>query len=195
MGFWNRVFGGSDKESTENKPAQPQQFADPEDYSAVLMEKAAEETLAEEVPMEKLPVEEMPAVTVTDSRKVFDWFRQICAIPHGSYHTKEISDFLVQFARDRGFVWEQDEADNVIIYCPASPGCELAQPLILQGHMDMVLEKEGEDSSKDDKFRLLAMKKRIHRLKHQSKKVILISKKVLDLNTIPLENIIYLKNI
>ena len=144
MGFWNRVFGGSDKESTENKPAQPQQFADPEDYSAVLMEKAAEETLAEELPMEKLPVEEMPAVTVTDSRKVFDWFRQICAIPHGSYHTKEISDFLVQFARDRGFVWEQDEADNVIIYCPASPGCELAQPLILQGHMDMVLEKEAD---------------------------------------------------
>ena len=77
-----------------------------------------------------------------DAESVFDYFRQITAIPHGSHHTKEISDFLVAFANERGLDCVQDEANNVIITKKASEGCENAEPIALQGHIDMVLASE-----------------------------------------------------
>ena len=77
-----------------------------------------------------------------DAESVFDYFRQITAIPHGSHHTKEISDFLVTFANERGLDCVQDEANNVIITKKASEGCENAEPIALQGHIDMVLASE-----------------------------------------------------
>ena len=73
---------------------------------------------------------------------VFRFFEEISKIPHGSYNTKEISDYLANFAVERGLKFVQDELNNVIIYGPASEGFESAEPVILQGHMDMVCEKE-----------------------------------------------------
>ena len=73
---------------------------------------------------------------------VFRFFEEISKIPHGSYNTKEISDHLANFAVERGLKFVQDELNNVIIYGPASEGFESAEPVILQGHMDMVCEKE-----------------------------------------------------
>ena len=72
---------------------------------------------------------------------IMGYFRQISAIPHGSFHTEAISSFLEQFARDNQLRCVRDEAGNVIIYKPASAGYEDHAPLILQGHVDMVLEK------------------------------------------------------
>ena len=77
-----------------------------------------------------------------DAESVFDYFRQITAIPHGSHHTKEISDFLVSCANERGLDCVQDDANNVIITKKASEGCENAEPIALQGHIDMVLASE-----------------------------------------------------
>ena len=77
-----------------------------------------------------------------DASIVLDYFRQIAAIPHGSHHTKEISDFLVAFANERGLDCVQDDANNVIITKKASEGCEEAEPIALQGHIDMVLASE-----------------------------------------------------
>ena len=73
---------------------------------------------------------------------VFRFFEEICNIPHGSRNTKAISDYLVQFARDRGLRFRQDEWNNVVIFQPGTPGYEDHPPVILQGHMDMVCEKE-----------------------------------------------------
>ena len=73
---------------------------------------------------------------------VFYWFEKLCAIPHGSGNTKRISDFLVSFAKEYGYPCEQDALNNVIIYAPATPGYEEKAPVILQGHMDMVCEKD-----------------------------------------------------
>lgn len=73
--------------------------------------------------------------------KVFHYFEEICKIPHGSGNTKEISDYLVAFAKERGLAHYQDAADNVVIYKPASEGYENAPVTILQGHCDMVAEK------------------------------------------------------
>ncbi|MGL4108851.1 aminoacyl-histidine dipeptidase [Clostridium sp. LP20] len=76
-------------------------------------------------------------------QSVFKYFEEISNIPRGSGNEKEISDYLVKFAKDLGLEVIQDEALNVIIKKPASKGYENAPIVILQGHMDMVCEKNS----------------------------------------------------
>lgn len=78
--------------------------------------------------------------------KVFHFFEEICSIPHGSYDTKRISDYLKKFAEDRNLTCYQDDDNNIIIIKEATAGYENADPIILQGHMDMVCEKTPESS-------------------------------------------------
>lgn len=78
-----------------------------------------------------------------DSQKVFDYFEEISAIPHGSRNTKQISDYLVAFAKAHELEYYQDEANNVVMIQEATVGYENADPIIIQGHMDMVCEKES----------------------------------------------------
>ena len=73
---------------------------------------------------------------------VLGFFETLCAIPHGSGNTKEISDYCVRFARERGLAVWQDAANNVVIVKEASAGYEAAPAVILQGHLDMVCEKD-----------------------------------------------------
>ena len=75
---------------------------------------------------------------------VFGYFEEICAIPHGSRNTRMISDYLVNFAKAHDLRYIQDEADNVIIFGDATPGYEDHPAVILQGHMDMVCEKDAD---------------------------------------------------
>ncbi len=78
--------------------------------------------------------------------KVFHYFEELCNIPHGSGNLQKISDYLVSFAKERNLFVEQDKELNVIIKAPASKGYEDKEPVILQGHMDMVAVKdEGAD--------------------------------------------------
>ena len=78
-----------------------------------------------------------------EPRKVFEYFEEICSIPHGSRNTRQISDYLVRFAAEHGIRCIQDEADNVILFAPGTQGMEDHPPVILQGHMDMVCEKDS----------------------------------------------------
>ena len=78
-----------------------------------------------------------------EPKNVFSFFEAMCAIPHGSRNTKAISDWCVAFARERGLEHYQDSSNNVIIIKEATPGYETARPVILQGHLDMVCEKEA----------------------------------------------------
>ena len=85
-------------------------------------------------------------------KRVFYYFEEITKIPHGSGNTKEISDYLVNFAKEHQLRWIQDESNNVIIFKPASKGYENAPVVMLQGHMDMVCEKvpgSNHDFTKD----------------------------------------------
>ena len=77
---------------------------------------------------------------------VFAYFEEICSIPHGSGNTKAISDYLVSFALEHGLRYEQDALNNVIIYQQGTCGMEDHAPVILQGHMDMVCEKDDDCS-------------------------------------------------
>ena len=75
---------------------------------------------------------------------VFGYFEEICAIPHGSRNTKMISDYLVGFAKKHDLKYIQDQDNNVILFGDASEGMEDHPPVILQGHMDMVCEKDAD---------------------------------------------------
>ena len=90
----------------------------------------------------------MPVLSDLEPREVFAWFERLCAIPHGSHHAKAISDYLVAFAREHGLACRQDAANNVVIRKAASAGYENAPVVMLQGHIDMVCEKDA-DCGKD----------------------------------------------
>ncbi len=87
-----------------------------------------------------------------DYKKVLYYFSELAAIPHGSGNVKQMADYLENFAKERNLRYVRDTADNVIFYKDASAGYEQYPTVILQGHMDMVCEKEAEkehDFTKD----------------------------------------------
>lgn len=71
----------------------------------------------------------------------FRFFEEISAIPRMSYHEKEIADYLVAFAKARDLSCYRDEYHNVLICKNATAGYEACAPILLQGHTDMVCEK------------------------------------------------------
>ena len=105
---------------------------------------------------------EMKKLAGLEPAAVFGYFEEICAIPHGSRNTKMISDYLVNFAREHGLQYIQDDLNNVILFGDGTCGMENHAPVVLQGHMDMVCEKDagcaidmetqGLDLTHDSKF-------------------------------------------
>ena len=79
-----------------------------------------------------------------EPKQVFAIFEQITKVPRPSKHEEKISQWLVDFAAEHGIECVRDEALNVIMRVPATPGYEQHEGVILQGHMDMVCEKNGD---------------------------------------------------
>jgi len=77
-------------------------------------------------------------------KRIFYHFNEISKIPRGSGNERQISDYLINFGRGLGLECIQDNALNVIIKKPATKGYEKAPVVIIQGHMDMVCEKNGD---------------------------------------------------
>ncbi len=73
--------------------------------------------------------------------KLYRYFEDICAIPHGSGNEKGIADYIEAFARQRGLFVLRDSLDNVFIRKNASKGYEASPAVMLQGHTDMVCEQ------------------------------------------------------
>ena len=90
----------------------------------------------------------MAALSGIKPEKVFYYFEKLCAVPHGSGNTKEISDLCVSFAKELGLKYRQEACNNVVIWKDGSCGYENAAPIIMQGHIDMVCAKT-EDCTKD----------------------------------------------
>lgn len=78
--------------------------------------------------------------------RVFQYFEEIAAIPHGSGNTDAISRYCVDFAKAHGLAVVRDSLGNVIIKKPATPGYESHPTVIMQAHMDMVCEKSPEST-------------------------------------------------
>ncbi len=85
-------------------------------------------------------------------RRVFEIFEEICAILHGSGNTEALAQYCLDFAAARNLTAWKDKGGNVVILKPAAPGYEIAEPVIIQGHLDMVTEKSADcdiDFTKD----------------------------------------------
>ena len=80
---------------------------------------------------------------MVNCKNVFDIFAEICKVPRPSKHEEQISKWLCDFAAAHGIEYVADEAMNVIMRVPATPGYEDHEGVILQAHMDMVAEKDG----------------------------------------------------
>ncbi len=85
----------------------------------------------------------MNSLQELSENRVFYYFEKICGIPHGSFQEKMLSDYIAAFAQARGLFYRQDEKNNVLIKKPGSKGYENAPALIVQGHIDMVCEKNA----------------------------------------------------
>ena len=79
-----------------------------------------------------------------NSKKIFEFFNEICNIPHGSGNMEKISEFCVEFAKNNNLKYVRDDANNVIIFKDGTSGFEDSEPIILQGHIDMVCQKTEE---------------------------------------------------
>ena len=80
----------------------------------------------------------MSEITTLQPQLLWKWFDQICAIPHPSHHEDALATFIVNWAKEKQFFAERDEAGNVLIRKPATAGMENSQPVVLQAHLDMV---------------------------------------------------------
>jgi len=86
----------------------------------------------------------MNALKGLQPESVMHYFEEICAVPHGSFDTKRISDYCVDFAKSHGLRYVQDKYNNVVIFKLATAGYENHPTVILQGHLDMVCEKDDD---------------------------------------------------
>ena len=76
-------------------------------------------------------------------REVFYYFQKLASIPRGSSNTDQIAEFCMDFARDHGLKARRDQANNVVIFAAGTSGYENSDAVILQGHLDMVCEREA----------------------------------------------------
>ncbi len=75
---------------------------------------------------------------------VFGYFEKICSIPHGSKNTALIADYLESFAKEHEITYIRDALNNVIFFQEGTCGMENHDPVIIQGHSDMVCEKDAD---------------------------------------------------
>ena len=83
----------------------------------------------------------MGVLSDLEPKEVFEQFEALSMVPRRTFRDEKISDFCVEFAKKHGLEYVQDEVGNVIIYKPGTAGYEHSEPVILQGHMDMVASK------------------------------------------------------
>ena len=84
----------------------------------------------------------MSVLDTMNPQRVMHYFAEICAIPHGSGNTQALSNYCAAFGRSHGLEVYQDEAGNVVLIKAASPGYEDVPAVIVQGHLDMVCDRE-----------------------------------------------------
>ncbi len=94
----------------------------------------------------------MTEILEKEPKLLWKHFNELRKIPRCSKHEEKVREYVLNFAKERGLVAAADEAGNVVISKPASPGYEKKSILVLQGHLDMVCEKNSDkifDFSRD----------------------------------------------
>jgi len=80
----------------------------------------------------------MSDIQTLQPKRLWQWFDRLCTIPRPSHHEEKVAQFIVDWAKEKGFFVERDQIGNVLIRKPASKGMENRQKVALQAHMDMV---------------------------------------------------------
>lgn len=94
----------------------------------------------------------MTAISSLYPQPLWQWFAQICAIPHPSKHEQALSQHIQAWARDKGLTVLEDKVGNLIIKKPATAGMENRKTVVIQAHLDMVPQKNADkqhDFTKD----------------------------------------------
>jgi dipeptidase D len=86
----------------------------------------------------------MSLVSELKPELVWTYFREICSIPRLSKNEAKIREHLLKFAQKNNLESREDEAGNILIIRPSSPGLEKRKTVVLQSHMDMVGEKNAD---------------------------------------------------
>lgn len=86
----------------------------------------------------------MGFITELKPELVWSYFQEICSIPRLSKNESKIREYLLNFAKDHGLESKEDQAGNILIIKPSSPGMENRKTVVLQSHMDMVGEKNAD---------------------------------------------------
>ncbi len=79
-----------------------------------------------------------------EPKEVWSHFYDLTQVPRPSKHEDEIQDFMMNFGKSLGLETIKDEIGNVIIRKPATAGLEDRQGIVLQGHLDMVPQKNSD---------------------------------------------------
>lgn len=90
----------------------------------------------------------MGVLSDLEPKEVFYYFEELSKVPRATFDMERVSDFCVAFAKEHGLEYIQDEVKNVMIKKPGTPGYEDSDPVIIQGHLDMVAVKT-DDSDHD----------------------------------------------
>ena len=83
----------------------------------------------------------MPEFALIKPERVFSYFEEICSVPRGSGDMEKISRYCVEFAEKQNLKYYTDSYGNVVIYKNGTAGYDDSEPVILQGHLDMVCQK------------------------------------------------------
>lgn len=85
---------------------------------------------------------------ITDLRPNIVWkhFYALTQIPRPSKHEEKVLEYVISIAREAGCEYDQDEAGNIVVRKPASPGMENRKAVVLQSHVDMVPQKNSDKS-------------------------------------------------
>ena len=94
----------------------------------------------------------MSVITNLEPKLLWKHFDEIRKIPRCSKHEEKIRAYIVAFAKEQGLPYKEDKVGNIVIRKPATKGMENKPIIVLQGHMDMVCEKNSDvqhDFTKD----------------------------------------------
>ncbi|TCV91555.1 beta-Ala-His dipeptidase [Biostraticola tofi] len=86
----------------------------------------------------------MSELSQLSPQPLWQFFAEICSIPHPSYHEEALAAHILKWAKSKGLHAERDEAGNILLRKPATPGLENLTPVALQAHLDMVPQKNNE---------------------------------------------------
>lgn len=84
------------------------------------------------------------AIQSLEPRRLWENFYKLTQIPRPSYHEEQIQNFIMEFGKNLGLETIRDKSGNIIIRKPATPGMEDRKGVILQGHLDMVPQKNSD---------------------------------------------------